>query len=244
LSLRGVEHFDDGTHLAVKLGQDKGDKLAFNNGQPRTLERYLKGDLNLCVRRADVSPCHDGIIFQARPNSGKLKAGIGAFGCHDHDAGVHPHIEQAPMFPYDVKLMQGEKKVIPSFVWLETFDCRPMPLGKPVYFFDGPINRVDKILGAFSDGKINVCWRSMAVSLGKRDSQQIKAAPQTMNDEASFDVDEWADGFNVCELEKRLPHFEVLFLNETVRAIISPSPDSIIESWELGFGPVNTCSGV
>jgi hypothetical protein len=234
-----IEHFDDRADLAVKFSEHAGNKLAINGGKPRTLERYIKGNLNLVVRRTNPGGCDYGIIFQARPNGRKIQRGGGAFSGHNHDAGVQPHGDQPPVFSLDVQLMHGEQKIIPSFVWVEVFDRYSVLFGKPVYFFDSPVHRVNKFLRVPPDREINVSWREGAVSLGKRDSEQIKAASQTVNDKPDFDVDDWIERFNIREFNMRFPKFRVVFLDETVRAIVSPGVDSADELWDLGFGPVN-----
>jgi hypothetical protein len=136
--------------------------------------------------------------------------------------------------------MEGKQKLIPSIVWFELLDSHSIDGRKPIYFFDSPIHGVDEILRRLPDGKINVSWRSMAVSLGKRNRKQVEATAKTVNNQTDLNVDDGAYRLNIAELNNLLAHLRVWFGNETVRGVIAPGIDPLLQTYELGCGPIQT----
>src|SRR5579863_6586990 len=133
-----IEELDDRVRKARELTKHFNNLAATK--RDNFLDRYAKADINVAIRRASVGQRHRGFVFKAIPG-------------RPFDSGTNPpsddrvntntsrewqYGQKASMLSRNVQLVKGEQKVIPSFVWRETFDDSLIGSRKPLYLFLAP----------------------------------------------------------------------------------------------------------
>jgi hypothetical protein len=146
---------------------------------------------------------------------------------------------QLPMLTSVVHVMEGKEEVglIPSVVWLETFNRYLVGSGKPLYLFTSAALKLGE---AARDRKIHVFFSDVAVALGEFICEQIKTAPQAGDDGSRLGVDELGDGITLANAPSLIASLRVFVSDRGVWATIDPVGDSLFKNVELGYGPIHT----
>lgn len=236
-----VKTFDDRCRAiseALKQANEtfwSGDKINF-------ADDYLGGKLELGIWCPLGPPTKNGFIFSCyKPTSiliGNLDVGVPAT---DPQASAPlVDFEKSFVLADNVEVVDGVKRVIPSFVRLVKFEDFPSGSAQLLYEFRPLVVSPRKIVSAVGDGKVNIVrmkygWR---LSHGKRPSEDIEAASNCVDVSPGFDTKrDW---------QVRLANY-----HQIVRAIrwcltdhdctisIEPSIYPSLEGWYAGFGPIH-----
>ena len=214
--------------------------------QPKAdfIERYKNGDQCIALRRVEPlagnETAQDGLVFQAFD---------GSFATHDHVATQHEITasswlsqNQPLMLTSNVEAMEGPKGCIPSLVWFEQFDRGALPRGKPLFAFDAS-DGIEKIVEGSVDWKVRVATRIGAVPRGQSRSEQVQTAPQRSDDCSDPRVEgEWKR--LIVDYRRVASAVRVRLYDDRIGIGALPIDEPLLQQWDLGFGPLQSCMGV
>lgn len=237
--LGGVEQVDDRIRKAREIA-DRGCEV-FAMHRASFIERYMKADAHLAVRHRGVGRYQYGFLIKAFPAT--IREGGTAKSGSTHTAAKSEGIKEAAVFPGSIEVVEGEKQIIPSWVWPEVFDDVLVDLGKPLYLFEGSgIGISSELLKALPEGEVGGFGIREAVALGQ--GQQIEAASDTVNDGPCFRID---NGVNRLDISKAVELFTGLRIGINAHGIgfISfPRDNTLLQDWDLGYGPIDSSFSV
>jgi hypothetical protein len=194
----------------------------------------------LKLRFCDNAAPQWGAVFQF--------AGVEHFGLNvpfapsGNRSGAHANgsADELPMLAHNIKLMEGEQNIVASPVWLELLDPRAVAFGKPSYFFDSPVLRIDEIEHGTGNREVNIFWSYMAVALRQRDGEKIKAAAGHIDDCAGLGIDNQRQGLPAMPcLDDFIAGITVWLGDKTVWASVDPVLNPAIQHLDLGYGPID-----
>jgi hypothetical protein len=144
---------------------------------------------------------------------------------------------QSLVLAKNIKLVEGPDGVIPSLVGFECFDRSSLPLGEPLFAFDA-CQRINHFLVGTKDWKMRVSARILTVARCQDGGKQIKAAAQGIDDGPHPGVEgEWKRhalvGYHRIAAALRIRLFD-----DVIRVFV-PLDESVLDEWDLGYGPVN-----
>lgn len=238
-----VEQFDDRVCKAREL-VERGNYLWRNFGR-RFVERYLRGELDIVVRRAIADEAQYGFLIRAE-HCGTEKTEIrdvqSSRGCggnrefwRDLDA------QQPPMLTHDVELMEGEQRFVPSLIRFQRFNARAFAVGKPLYQFTSLEPPGGELVGAPGNGKIRIVWSSYAVAAEQCSRENIETAPQGVDVSADLDIEIQRERAFQARYYRAVRDWRFRLFDTVIRVVAEPGVDPLGEGWQLGYGPVNTC---
>lgn len=234
--LRSVEQSDDPLRLIGELG--KAHKNWPPIGERSFQECYLDARINLAVKPHGEA-VQWGAIFQIARDErfGRVLSAV----ANNSDAPYPLTKPDKPLvLSHNVKVMKGGERVIPSIVWLETFDGRFVGGREPLYLFDSPLFKAGEV---FSDGEIDIIWPYVAVSLGQGDGNKIQATSDHVNDRPDFSIDCQREEMVDLQLGDLLSRLNIWLSDDAIWATIAPRSNAPAERLDLGYGPINASLG-
>ena len=146
---------------------------------------------------------------------------------------------ESVMLASNVKMVEIVENVVPSFVWFEAFESVPVGLGKPRYFFVTGVFGIKKRVDTLENGEAHVFWRNEAVSLGKRQREEVKTGARAIDDSADLGVDDPRQRVTLSDLDDLLASLTIYLVDGAIGALVDPSFKSRFQGWELGYGPID-----
>lgn len=236
---RRVEQLDD---LCRALGKgSEGQRNWPPIGERSFVESYLKAEINLCIRPSGDAK-QWGAVFQFAGVEG-LGGREGSPSIHADSSRDQSDAHKSAVLTHNVKLVERIEPAIPSIVRFELFDCALISVRQPLYFFDCPVYRVNEIERGCGDREVNIFWPYIAVSLGKGDGENVKAAADHINDRARLGVDNERNGLPLADLDKFLAGVTVWLSDREIWATSAPFGDALRQHLDLGYGPINSTLG-
>ncbi len=204
------------------------------------IERYLDANIYLAIRRRAISPRKYGFLIKAA-----LPLPIDDLGIPEpkktYPAWPDESPEKPPVFPGQIEIMECNKCIIPSRVWPQVFEDGLIDQGKPLYLFEDFAGWISPISGTLPDGKICALGTTHAVACGQGAHQQIKTAPDAMNDDPRLRIDNWIEGFDVAQTVKLFSRLRIGIYSDGIEFLSFPGNNTFLQDWDLGYGPVD-CS--
>lgn len=149
-------------------------------------------------------------------------------------------IEQSTVFPGQVEVMEGAKRIIPSRIWPQVFDDVLIDLGKPLYLFEDLALGIEKAGLGFPDGKIGTFGFLPAVACGQSTGQNVEATPDAVDDSPHFRVDHRVEGFDIRQAVEFLAGVRIGINSHGIGMALLPFDDPLYQRWELGYGPIDS----
>jgi len=243
-SLGGIEQRDDIADKILQLNQRWKNGLAVHDTNADLIENYVGGKLCLGLRCVSGIDEQYGFVFQVV--NGNTTHSIGetnSFAHHEIEAWMHCASNQPLVLAQNVELMEGPKKIIPSFVWVERFDDRNFSGGKPLFAFD-PVKWIDHVLSAGEDGEMRIAARRYAVACSKRGTKKIKGTSERSYDGAEFGMEDRGQFLFRSRYGRDLAGWRILIYRHQLHIACLPDTKPAGEDWELGFAPLDSSYGV
>jgi hypothetical protein len=237
-AVTGCRKLDNRNRKAREIVQRCNDARSLHNVP--LVERYIKGELDLVIRRINADPDEYGIILKACPSMvGEFKSirrPVRSESCEGrHGRNLH----QTSMLSRLIYFVEGVEKSVTVLPRLQAFDGGAIGIGKPLYLFATRVLPMEELIGRGTDGKLTVTWNRVAIAHSEGVYENVEAASQAVNDRAGFCIDDSGNRLNISKLDAFLAFFRVQFFNQTIRGILFPGLNSPIEDLELGYGPIN-----
>lgn len=203
------------------------------------IERYMQSDGHICIRNISGGFNQYGFLLEVIPIA-NLDPVMPKCGVKTYSSWKYERVQEAPMFPGQVQLMEGAEQVVPSRIWLQRFDHSLMDIGKPLYLFQRSGVAVgQELLLACPDWEMGAFGVGMPISSRKGTCQQIKTATDAVEDHAGFGVNKGVEWLDISEAVKLFSGLRVCVYNDGVGLALSPNADTFNKNWELGTGPIN-----
>lgn len=240
-----IEPSDDRLHGLSQV-PESGKHWRISDTHGGFIKRYLQDDFRIVFRRKEPAPRasrweleQDGFAFSVVPN--------GRVGDKHRqpDAARDGHeLNQTPMLPDNVQVIEKEQRFVPSTVGSYLFDRGDFSLSKQIFAFVG-FQRVEKVRLPFVDGEMQVGVLFHAVSSEQRREQQIEAASERVDDGACLGV---RDGIGWSKAVAGHQHIarsiRVRLHDDVIWAAPDEGFESLFEEWDLGYGPVDCSLGI
>src|SRR5665213_2800133 len=114
----GTEQGQDIACLASKIADRANAIMAVHRAS--FIERYMQADGHIAIRGINAGTAQYGFLVEAVPvphgdfaNQARVKA---------YSSWEYERIQEAPVFPGQVQIMEGAQCVIPSRIWLQRFN--------------------------------------------------------------------------------------------------------------------------
>lgn len=237
---RLIEKPDDRAGQAAELTQRFNDWTHPRHSKIGLAERYARGELYYGVRLPFGDYAQYGFVIGA---SEIPLSCVGVSPLYRHvalqEVGLNFDLEKAFVLPNNVEAMEGEKKVIPSFIRFEIFDDATFGVGKPLYEFVPLVSAFCKNLGAINNGKVNLFAARYAEPHSESTSENIEAASENVDVGASLDHERERQRLFVSRYYDIIRGITWRIYNDHINVDIDPRFESLLKGWELGYGPVN-----
>ena len=201
------------------------------------VERYLHGDGYIAIRHRSVSRRHYGFLLKiasvpdhwsARRNSGPPISVVKMDALWKHIG-----VEKPTMFPGQVHIMESAQEWVASWMWGQIFDDVLVDLSKPLYVFPGATSRIEEVGLILPDGEMSTLGFGGA-------SEDNEAAPDAMNHDPDFRMDERVERFDLSEAVALFRGLRVGLDFHGVWPIPSPNRYAFLERFDLGYGPIDS----
>jgi hypothetical protein len=144
------------------------------------------------------------------------------------------------MLPHYVEIVESDEHgVIPSTPRLQFFDDRLIGSGKPLYRFTSGVFACREIGAVPANGKVRIFGCHVAIALGQSVDEDIQAAPDGVDDEADFRIDDRRRQFYIAQANNLIAHLRIKLFGPAIGGILTPGYEPGLENAELGFGPLN-----
>jgi hypothetical protein len=201
----------------------------------------MQVDGHLAIRHVGVGHRQYGFLLESGPVK---KNGITNTGVKPYSSWLNTGVEETAVFPGQVEIMEGEKHVIPSRIWLQIFDSSLVDIGEPLYLFQSGITptarRSQKFSLTLPDGKISIGEYGGPVSGRQCACQEIEAAADAVNKGARFRANKRIKGLDLMEAIDFLSGLRFGIYPDGV-GFAPPFDGTFHEDWDLGYGPID-CS--
>lgn len=207
------------------------------------IERYVREEAYIAVRHCGIGPKKHGALLKAaipREHWGRLIANPEI----SYRAWPNGCGEQSAVFPGEIQLMEGTQAIIPSRVWLQTFDDSLIDLGKPLYVFEGPGLGIVEFGHALPNREMSLPVVREIVSCGERAGENVETASNAVNDHASFGIDYRGNGFDLGEAVELFAGLRIGIDRYGIGFVLSPRDDAFFQHWQLGYGPIDSSFSV
>jgi hypothetical protein len=235
--LGAIEHQDEGGGEGSEILECVHNTSAAVGG---FIESYCRGEIQFGIRRilAD-QPQYGFLIGAAHPSNRQRFEKWKCLAPHAQAGGWDEHREQPYMLSHNVEVMEGVKRWVSSFVWLDRFDDVSFLGGEGLYEFTPFVISGGEGLRAESDRKVRVIHQRLAVACGQRGRKNVETAADGVDVSADLDL----------ERERQRTFFDSY--NDVVRGVcwqlfdsyinvcVRPLTESRLEGWELGYGPID-----
>jgi hypothetical protein len=157
-----------------------------------------------------------------------------------HPRGGNPRLHHNEPFvlAQDVELMQSPQTRVPSLVRSQRFDCRSLALGKPLFAFD-TLQGIDHVLFRPEDWKVRLMTRFYAVACGESGNEEIERAASGIDDRTRFGTDERINAENLASYQQLVSGIRIWLHDEFVWARPLPGRETLLQYWDLGYGPID-----
>jgi hypothetical protein len=221
-----------------------GDDVLPAQSERTLLESHLKGEKCIALRRAErflpTETVQDGFIV-------KIAKSLGASDCHFGRS--HNHItehsrrcrNQPFVLSHDINFVQGPNGCIPSLVRFERFDRGSFALGKPLFSFFAvnSASRIDHVIEGVEDWKVSIGIRFFAIALSQAGGEQVQSASQRIERGAEPSVEgEGQRDFLDCHHDIA-NSIRITLSGDDVRITSLPFDQSLLDQWDLGYGPID-----
>jgi len=238
-----VEQTDDRVRKARKIAERCNN---LRPAQGRLLERYLKADLNIAIRRVGGGSRKQGFLFSYRADELQIDSMIEAD--QTYPPREYGGFKQASVFSSAIHIVEGPQKAIPSLIRPQVFDDQLVGAGEPLYLFFAPTSSgVIEGVKAGTNGKVDVFVSRLAVALSQDIRQNVEGAPDAMKDGPGLCIDDGGNGRNRTQIIE-FPTGVRIGVNPNGIGFggfsVPPIGDTLLQDWELGYGPIDSSFGV
>jgi hypothetical protein len=241
----GFERSYDPSNTLREIAE-RGDHWLIGHPEGGLVEAYCRNDIGIAFRRAESRMCPEpkkwGVIIEALGVGQNFLNGIRPSG-DPCGLDFRAHNDQTFMLAFDIELMEGIENRVPSFVWSESFDRGSLSLGEPLFAFYSR-ERVDHILNAPEDWEVSMGARFYAVACGESGGQKIEAAPDGIDNRANFSLDHRIKRQFLASDEAFIARIRIWLDDKFIWAAPLPGQEALLQNWDLGYGPINSCVGV
>jgi hypothetical protein len=140
--------------------------------------------------------------------------------------------------------VEGAKQIVPSRIWRQTFDDCLIGLAKPLYVFEWPAFRVVELGLTFPDRKMSASGFGMALACGESAGQHVEAAADAMDDGARLGADERIDRLDIDQAVQLFSGLRIEIDQHGIVSALPPPDDSLLQGWQLGYGPIDSSLSV
>ena len=211
----------------------------FVDAQGGLIESYIRGQKGIAFRRREGvtwgKPCQDGFVLQSSECSQETTSPNHDVVRSDNWLGD----DKALMLSQNVELVQRVENRIASSIRLERFDRGDFNLGKPLFAFDA-CQGINHFLMGSEDWKVRRFTRFFAIATGESGGEQIESASDGVEDCPSLDIKTSVERLAWYRYDKFLRRVRIVLGDEFVLAFPVPSQESVLEGWDLGFGPIDS----
>lgn len=259
---RSVEGADDRVRQARELTERANYLWRF--GGSGFIERYLRGELELVVRRSVPGQTKYGFVIRAQSPSSKedevpqfepcryiaekvLSDGLqspASRSIGDFILRGNNYIQQSSMLSHDVEVMEGEKRFIPSLIRFQRFDDRALGAGKPLYKFRSLIFSCREISSAGSHRELRIFGFTYAVTDGESRGENIETAADCIDINAGLDIERERERRFHLDYDGAWRHWRFKLFDTEFDISAEPGFDLFRKGWQLGYGPINACLGM
>ena len=205
-------------------------------------DRYLRGDLEIAL----VSKFGDGANFGFTVSVGHV-GGISlhvrdecaVIGSEGDSCGASLRLDKPSVLPGVVHVMEHPQECVPSAIRPKLFNFQALRWGEPLYeFYPFVIAGKERSFG-LGDGKVNIVFVRHAVAIGERRGEDVERAANGIDVRAEFDRE--GEGYRLFldSYKKIVSGIRFQVSDIDINVIVEPSLHSLLEGWQVGFGPVN-----
>jgi|GEM_PF-5358161 len=237
VSLRRVEHLDNFRDARRVTSQQRNCWIIFKP-EGGFINDYLSGHKCIAFMRAKTSgrdTIQNGFILEASPVGRKATTPC-SYICSRNN---RISLQKSVMLSQDVETMEGVKRFIPSRVRFERFDTGDFSLGKSLFLFDA-FQVSNKTRTESMNGKMGFGIRFYAVALGECGGEQIKSTTNGVNHRSNVCINQWVKrliGISHKELAAIISGIRLY--DEAIWLSLLPSFKSFLQSWNIGYGPLD-----
>lgn len=209
-------------------------------------ECYLHGKLNLVLRRRGVEVSQYGFVFHPFKLLGKGSFGFFLERPDAYVSGAPDKHDEPFMLSSNVKEVNGEETVIPSWIGVEAFDGGSFAAGKPLFAF-APINPLDgvkKAVETLEYREVHFSRRSYAVATSEACCEQIQAASNTIQNCSGFGAHQSGKWDFFMRYKKVAAVIQLALYDRGIGVLREPIANALLQDWELGFGPLDSCPSI
>jgi hypothetical protein len=240
--LRHIEQFDDRTRCVRKLAENDGRRVAVK--RPNFVERYVRGELHIVVRRTLPEQPEYGFLICAQPSGlgfdpHQIAPDLVGVTDDPEGSGVHRNIDKAAVLPFDVKLVEERERLVPSLIRFQRFDTRAFGRRESLYEFGSFVAPGEKFLRAPRDREIRFIWPRYAVAVSERSGENVKATADDIDVRAGLNVESARERAFFDRYYGIVCRWRWHILDVQINVDAQPIIDPFLEGWELGHGPLN-----
>jgi hypothetical protein len=234
-----IEQGDDKCRHVREMVQNSNDWLSV---EPSFVDRYVRNELHLVVRRTLPDATQYGFLIQAQGSSG-FRDEISRCGFPTDYAEAQRanfDFQKPAVLTHDVKLMEEPKRLVPSLIRFQTFDQAAWKIGKRLYEFrtleSSPGVENHAVSG---DRKINVVGLRYAVAVGQRSSENIETASNSVDVSPHLDIERQRQWRFLQRYYRIVIGWRWRLFGADFDVQPEPFAKAFREGWELGYGPID-----
>lgn len=235
-----VEQTDDRVRKARKLAERARAVFAARNTS--FVERYLEIDGYVAIRRRSGRGKDSGFLVGADPLINRV--GLAGRALKKHTSWPQEQPKETAVFPGQIQLVEGAKRIVPSRIWRQTFDNCLVGRAKPLYVFEWSAFRVVELGFAPPDREVGASGFGLAVACGESAGQDVEAAADAVDDDTRFGADDGIDRLDIDKAVQFLSGLRIYIDRYGIALALPPPDDSLLQGWQLGFGPTDSSFSV
>jgi hypothetical protein len=240
--LGAVERPDNRVSKAREISERANDSLI--RDWARVGDSYLKGHINIAIRRVTSSDRKYGVLFESIPPRDELQTLFQRRRANSDHLGNGICSKQTPVFPRQVECVKYEEKIVPAIVRLEIFNSQLIGNGQPLYLFYRPVRGIIEGGGILPDGEVDIFWTDCAVASRKSHGKNVQTTPYAVYDDACLRVEQPWERLHVAEADNLLRGISIEISEQRIGLVIEPNVNALLKNWEIGYGPINSSFGV
>jgi hypothetical protein len=241
-SRSAIEQTDNLGHALDEFPQ-RVEHWCASEPQGRLIERYCRADIGIAWRRSEPrarrKSIQNGLLIFVSKNGLNAPAPSR----HPRPLDREVDLDKPLMLTKNIELMEGPQNVISSLVRIERFDRGSLPLGKPLFAFD-TCQWIDEIVEGSVNWKMRVGTRMYAVACGQSRRKQIKSAPSRIDDGSHLGANNGINRALLAGYQNLVAGIRIILHDEFIWAAPLPGRESLLEDWDLGYGPIDASLSV
>jgi hypothetical protein len=235
--LREIERVDDARRKARELTNRCNNLPAFEVFG--FAQAYLRGEMKLGMLHRLGNKTDGGFLIAALHPTGGDGAKFVHLGVGGDAVWSDGNAQEPRVLSDNVKIVEGIDKPIPSAVRFQIFDDKSFSLRERLYEFGTLVLPPSKARFALRSGEISVICKVLAVAVGERDRENIQAAANHIDVSASLNLELQRKGSFYDRHHEIIDGIVWRLFDDRIDVILEPGIETLLEDWELGYGPID-----